>query len=214
MRSVRVFFSKKGDIKYISHLDLNRFMLKIIRMSKIPVWYSEGFNPHPYITFALPLSLGFESEYEIMDLRLDDDSFTNEQVLSSLKPLFPNGLELFGCKDPVMKAGQVAFADYKIEFDLLDVNYMNGINNLLDSDEIIAKKKTKKGTYKDIDLKEYIKSYSVNDNTLLLTLAAGGSNNLNPKLIIDAFKEHSGFETPYYKVTRTMLYNENMEEFI
>ena len=213
MRSVRVLFSKKGDIKYISHLDLNRFMLKIIRMSKIPVWYSEGFNPHPYITFALPLSLGFESDYEIMDVRLDDDSFTNEQVLSSLKPLFPKGLELFSCKDPVMKAGQVAFADYKIEFDLLDANYMKGLNNLLERDAIISKKKTKKGTYKDIDLKEYIKAFSINGNTLLLTLAAGGSNNLNPKLIIDAFEERSGLKTPYYKVTRTMLYNENMNEF-
>ena len=213
MRSVRVFFEKKGDIKYISHLDLNRFMLKIIRMSKIPVWYSEGFNPHPYITFALPLSLGFESDYEIMDIRLDDDSFKNEEVYNSLKPLFPEGLKLFSCEDPVMKAGQVAYADYKIEFDSVPDGYMSGLEQLLNNDAIIAKKKTKKGTYKDIDLKEFVKSFSVNDNTLSITLSAGGSNNLNPKLILDTFSQRNEIETPYYKVTRTMLYNENMEKF-
>ena len=131
-------------------------MLKIIRMSKIPVWYSEGFNPHPYITFARPLSLGFESDYEIMDIRLDDDSFKNEEVYNSLKPLFPEGLKLFSCEDPVMKAGQVAYADYKIEFDSVPDGYMSGLEQLLNNDAIIAKKKTKKGTYKDIDLKEFV----------------------------------------------------------
>ena len=62
MRNVRLFYKKLGNMKFVSHLDMSRFIIKVIRMSKIPVWYSEGFNPHPYITFALPLSLGFESD--------------------------------------------------------------------------------------------------------------------------------------------------------
>ena len=214
MRSVRVFFKKTGDIKYISHLDLNRFMLKLIRKSGIPVWYSEGFNPHPYITFALPLSLGFESTYEIMDIRLDDDNFTNEQVFDALCGLFPEGLTLLSCNDPVMKVGEVAFADYLIDFDNVDKDFMQKLNDFLLSEAIITKKKTKKGMYKDINLKEYINSFNVLNETLKLVLSAGGSNNLNPKLILDNFANITGISLPYYEITRTCLLNANMEKFV
>ena len=73
MRNVRVWFKKEGTAKYISHLDLNRNMLRIIHMAKLPIWYTEGFNPHPFITFALPLSLGFSGLRESMDFKLLDD---------------------------------------------------------------------------------------------------------------------------------------------
>ena len=67
---IRVWFTKKGDIKFISHLDLNRFMQRALKRAKLPLWHTEGFNPHPYVTFALPLSLGQESECEVLDFRL------------------------------------------------------------------------------------------------------------------------------------------------
>ncbi len=213
MRSVRVFFKKGGRTKYISHLDLNRFMLKIIRKSKIPVWYSEGFNPHPYITFALPLSLGFESDYEIMDIRLDDDLYPNEAVFNSLVSLLPEGFELIKCADPVMKAGEVCYADYSIIFNPEDSSIASDIFNFLKSDSIVSSKKTKKGTMKEIELKDYIKDFSLENGVLCLTLAAGGSNNLNPKLVFDAFSSEKNIELPSYNVTRTMLYNEKMECF-
>ena len=57
MIDVRTVFEKKGRAKYISHLDLNRFMMRAFRRSGLPIWYTEGFNPHPYATFALALSL-------------------------------------------------------------------------------------------------------------------------------------------------------------
>ena len=62
MRNVRVFFTKHGRMKFASHLDMNRLMTRLIRLSNIPIWYTEGFNQHPYITFALPLSLDHLSE--------------------------------------------------------------------------------------------------------------------------------------------------------
>ena len=213
MRSVRVKFKKFGSAKYISHLDLNRFMIKAVRRSGIPVWYSEGFNPHPYITFALPLSLGFDSEYEFMDIRLDDDCFKNEEVFHSIKDLMPDGLLIESCDDPVMKAGDIAYAEYKISFNFEDAKLMGDICNFLSMDVITAQKKTKNGNYKDIDLKEYIKDYTAESSGITITLAAGGSNNLNPKLVLDSFENSFGVTLPYYQITRTMLYNEKMEAF-
>ena len=199
-------------MKFVSHLDMNRFMIRMVRMSGIPVWYSEGFNPHPYITFALPLSLGFDSEYEVMDIRLDDDLYDNTLVYTKLKSLMPEGIEFFGVGDPMMKAGDVAFASFKLEFDNLKC-FEAQLIEFLNSDTIIAEKKTKKGKMKEIDLKEFIKSFDVCDNTVELILAAGGSNNLNPKLLIDTFADKYNLQLPPYSVSRTMLYNEALQEF-
>ena len=55
----RIRFTKTGEAKYISHLDLYRFMLRALKRAKLPVWHTEGFNPHVYVTFALPLSLKY-----------------------------------------------------------------------------------------------------------------------------------------------------------
>ncbi len=66
--NTRVFFSKTDRAKYISHLDLNRVMQGAIKRAKLPVWYTEGYNPHMYVQFMLPLSLGQEGVREAMDL--------------------------------------------------------------------------------------------------------------------------------------------------
>ena len=69
-KDVRVWFSKTGTARYISHLDLNRCMSRAFHKAKLPLWYTEGFNPHVFLTFAAPLSLGFEGRHESMDIRL------------------------------------------------------------------------------------------------------------------------------------------------
>ena len=65
---VRLFYSKTGSAKYISHLDTMRAFQRAFRRCRdLDFWYTEGFNPHLYLTFALPLSLGYESGAETVD---------------------------------------------------------------------------------------------------------------------------------------------------
>ncbi len=198
-------------MKFISHLDLNRFMIRMVRMSGIPVWYSEGFNPHPYITFALPLSLGFQSTYEVMDIRLDVDAYPNKSVYDSLKPLMPQGIEILSCADPVMKAGDIAYAEFCLEFD--ESIPKDSLIKFLSAEVIEAEKRTKKGGYKTVNLKEYIHSFAVQNKTVKLILAAGGSNNLNPKLLFDTFVSGKGEQLPAFSIIRTMLYNSDMKPY-
>ena len=214
MKSVRVFFEKTGDLKFVSHLDLNRFMIRMVRLSGIPVWYSEGFNPHPYITFALPLSLGFESTYEIMDIRLDDDDYLCEDVLDKLGSKMPNGIKMTACQEPIMKNGEVAYAKFVLDFGSDFATFVDKLKEFMTSRSIIAEKRTKKGGLKTVDLKDMIHSWSFSEHGMVLILAAGGSNNLNPKLLIDTFVEKNGVEIPAYSVTRVGLYNSKMELFI
>ena len=61
MNTVRIWFSKRGEASYISLLDLQRVMGRAIKRSGVPAWYTQGFNPHIYLTFACPLPLGQES---------------------------------------------------------------------------------------------------------------------------------------------------------
>lgn len=212
MKDVRIFFKKTGRMKFISHLDLQRFMIRMIRRSDIPVWYSEGFNPHPYITFALPLSLGFESTYDIMDMRLDDDDFPLDKALDMLKSVMPEGVELFGIAEPRIKAGKIAFADYEITFDEISEYTCLALANFLALDEILTEKQSKRGKMNTVNLAVSIKDFSVSNNKILITLAAG-ANNLNPKLLFETFEQKSSIKLPYLNIVRTMIYDEEMNEF-
>ena len=211
MRNVRIIFSKNGRMKFASHLDMNRLMTRIIRRSSIPVWYTEGFNQHPYITFALPLSLGFTSEYEVMDIRILDDAFTDEQVKLALSQVLPDGLSVISVAESVEKAGAVAFAEFLIEFESDDTALANSLSAFLSQDHILTEKKTKKGKMKEIDMAPSIKSFSISCNNTIelnIVLSAGGDNNLNPVLLLSAYGD-----LPYYTVCRKKIYNSLMEEF-
>ncbi len=89
---MRAVFEKKDRAKYISHLDLNRCMQRTFKRSGLPVWYTEGFNPHIYITFALPLSLGYESSVEIMDFNMTEE-VSEKETADKLNKAMPEGLK-------------------------------------------------------------------------------------------------------------------------
>ena len=212
MRNVRIFLYKRDRMKFVSHLDMNRFMTRILPLSKIPFWYTEGFNPHPYLTFALPLSLGFESEYEILDIRVTDDSFTNEMVKESLNRVMPEYIQAYEVCDAVLKVGKIGFAEFKITFSQYPEDLPQRLSAFLLQDPILVEKTGKKGKVSTIDLAPRIKKFSLDaDNealTLTLRLPAGGADNVNPTLLLDAFGE-----LPYYRVCRMKIFDTEMNLF-
>ena len=114
LKSVRIWFKKEGLSRFISHLDLNKVMTLAINRSRIPIWHTEGFNPHPFLTFALPLSLGFSGECETMDIKLEDDSFDISQIPESLNKSLPDGIRAYKAAEPVMKPAKIALARYRL----------------------------------------------------------------------------------------------------
>lgn len=210
MKNVRLFYKKSGPLRFVSHLDMNRFMTRIIRLSKVPVWYTEGFNKHPYITFALPLSLSFNSEYEVMDFRLDDDEFPIENAKNMIASVCPEGMEVISLAEPVFKPGKIAFADFKIRFAKDSGADLKGLEEFLSAKEIMVSKKTKKGGINEINIAEKLSQYEVfnedNEVALRLRLPAGGQENINPKILTAAYFDKIQSENPYCNITRTMLY--------
>lgn len=208
LKNVRLFFEKSGPLRFVSHLDMNRVMTRLLRLSKVPIWYTEGFNPHPYITFALPLSLGFSSKYEVMDFRLEDDEFSLSKAKDMIASVCPEGIKVIDLAEPKFKSGKIAFADFEIAFMEDSGATAEGLNGFLNSDSIIVTKKTKKGGTKEIDLADKIKDFKVIGGktiNLNLRLPAGGEDNVNPKILIDKYLSPNGENDGFYTVCRTAL---------
>ena len=74
MFNVRIQFEKKGGAAYISHLDLMKTLQRALLRAQLPVKYTEGFNPHIYLSILVPLSTGYQSEYDLCDFGLLLDS--------------------------------------------------------------------------------------------------------------------------------------------
>ncbi len=208
MKNLRLFYTKGGRMRFVSHLDMTRFMTRIIRRTHLPVWYTEGFNPHLYLTFALPLSLGMESSYEIMDIRLTDDNYPIKDVCDNLNAVCGEYIRFFDACEPVLKAGAVAAAEFEIRFD--DGGALSSqIKDFFNLDSITVLKKTKKGDIKELEVSSKIIRADVtlcDGNTLLsLTLPAGSQENLNPELLLTAFFEKMSAEYYCYIITRTAI---------
>lgn len=187
MENVRIFYKKKDRMKFVSHLDITRFMIRMLRKAEIPVWYTEGFNKHPYINFALPLSLGFESNKEVMDFKVTED-ISADEIFNHLNSVFPSGIELLKVTEPKLKPKDVAFAEY---FVLFEGDVSQELLEFLSSPEIKVIKKGKKGKETELDLKPHIIKNEItinNGNTLFkVVLPAGNELNINPMLLINAF---------------------------
>ncbi len=213
LRDVRIFYRKTGAMKFVSHLDMNRFMTRLINKAKIPIWFTEGFNQHAYFNFAVPLSLGFEGEYEILDLRIIDPDYSNSQLIADLNNASVSGIEFIKACEPVFKMKEIAFAEFLISFDNITTEIQEKIKNFFKREAIITQKKTKKGGIKDIDIAPLIKKAELQENKLTLILTAGNENNLNPTLVLGALFELEKIEL-YYEVKRTMIYNKEMQSFV
>lgn len=201
-------------MKFVSHLDMNRFFTRLVNKAKVPVWFTEGFNQHAYFNFAVPLSLGFEGMYEILDVKIVDDSYPLEQILDDLNRVSTPDIEFARVSEAVMNMKDIAFAEFQIVFDEIDKSTSQKIEDFFGRPSIICQKKTKKGAIKDIDIVPLIKKAELCENKLTLILTAGNENNLNPTLVMDTLFEMQGIIPLYYSVIRTMIYNKNLEVFI
>lgn len=218
MRCVRVMLAKKGRAKYTSHLDMQRCMMRAVRRAKIDLWYTEGFNPHPYVTFALPLPLGVESDGEPVDIRLEGD-ISNTEVRRLLNPVLPEGIEVTKVVNAVSKPGDIAFAEYEIVLYGFE-NAVAELEAALSSGNLPAEKTGKSGRHKvtkQVNIAEMMGRYTLSEKdgfvVLNIILAAGSTRNASPFLLLDALSTVTGKKIEYKNITRKAILLENLEEF-
>ena len=216
---VRMSFEKTGMAKFISHLDTVRCITRAMKRANVPVWFTEGFNPHAFLTFAMPLSLGFESLCETVDFRL-----VEEVDLDELKERLNNALPV----DMTVKEiyvydtlpNDIRWAEYKVVFNNPDELLLAQAEKILSSNEIMVMKKGKQGrkkVEKEVNIKEHIKSFELeNDNGKLVlktVLSSGPSININPMLLIGALVKDANTDEQDVDIIKIQSYKENMEIF-
>ncbi len=194
-------------------------MLRALHKSKLPIWHTEGFNPHPFATFPLPLSLGFRGVNECMDVKLEDDNYSLNEIIPKLNACLPRGIRVFDATEAVMKAGKVAYASFtiKISGDTVPSSLIcQQINELMGEDKIELEKRTKKKGFKTVDIKPGIKSFELTEKfdyaELNVVLSAGSSDNVNPNLFITALQNKTGAEYDI-DITRNDLFDADMRPF-
>ncbi len=223
MNSLRVWFKKTGRAKYISHLDLMRSMTKAIKRSGVKVWYTEGFNPHAYITFPLPLSLGIESESECVDIRVED-GVSKWEVKERLYAQMPEGLDIVSVEEPFCSAKEIRYGRYVITLDFEseeDAKSFAALSQkLIDEGNLVCEKKGKQGrrkVMKEVPLGEHIFNFSqeVKGDVLVMNvdLSAGNPVNIAPNLLIGAIGKQSEILPVYKKFEKKCLLTENFEIF-
>jgi len=214
---LRVFFEKRGRVKYISHLDCMRAFTRALGRSGLPLWHTEGFNPHLYITFALPLPLGCEAERESFDVRLKHD-MDSADVLSSINKCLPPGFQALSVATPVNKPVAIEWAEYEIHlrYESRAEKAMQEMQAFAELPAIEVTKRTKKGESL-IDIKPHMKllDASSDDGTLYikLRLAAGTALNIGAVLYLDAFCKYFGEKPALTGITRLRLLDKDLLEF-
>lgn len=216
---VRMSFQKTGMAKFISHLDTVRCITRAMKRANVPVWFTEGFNPHAFLTFAMPLSLGFESLYETVDFRLMEEVVLNE-LAERLNKALPVDITVKEIYVYETSPNDIRWAEYKIIFNNPDDLLLAQAEKILSADEIIVLKKAKKGrnkVEKEVNIKEHIKSFELeNDNGKLVlktVLSSGTSININPMLLIGALTKDTETDEQDVDIVKVQSYTENMEVF-
>ncbi len=220
MRSIRIWFTKKDTARYISHLDLTRCLIRAFRRTDIPLWYTEGFNPHPYLVFGMPLPLGVEGMREVLDIRLNDDNYPDERVLSELNRATVPGIEFLEVEAPKEKPLSIVMGKYTVMIPSVEwpEEFSDKCKKSVADGNIIIEKKTKKGGIKEINVCEHIRhfhsSYDKKSVILSFVLPAGNDFTVNPVSFCSKLFEMIGEgDVTNHKIIRHMLMTKDEKEF-
>lgn len=214
MITVRIWFKKQNEASYISLLDLQRVMQRVLKRSGLPVWHTLGFNPHIYMTFACPLPLGQESLCESVDVKTEAEAPDFRHWQDALNAIMPAGIEVFRVEPVQMKAEQIAFACYTVTYPAQAQSALEGYNAL---ESAPVEKKSKKGV-KTVELKQYIPRLDLAAGEggvrFALCLPASQELNLNPALLTGFLEKEFGVPAAEAGILRTALLTKDRTPFL
>ena len=193
---IRVKYKKEDEMIFISHLDLQRLLQRAFRRARIILSYSEGFNPHPKMSFGNALALGVESQGEYVDIEIEDDIEVDE-FLERINNQLPEGIKFIKGQEIDPKtpslSSVIVYGEYIFNIDLdtpLSKEFVKSrVLNFVKSEEIIVTKTNKKGRKVEVDIRPLIKNFdlvSLDDKkvTFESTIATGSKANLNINILI------------------------------
>ncbi len=197
MFKARMKFVKEGRAKYISHLDLMHTMQRSMARCEMPLWFTEGFNQHAYVSVALPLATGFSGECEFLDFNLLCESVP-ENAVEALNEAFPEGLkalEIYPLSEGGMKVGSISWSRYRITWGFdgtVPKKFRNDVQNLFNRPSVEIVKRSKRGE-KTVNMLELMRDFIVKEDGDMVTAevtTAAGNNNMSPEYLTKAILQY------------------------
>ncbi len=220
MDKFRMRFEKTGRAIYISHLDLMHTLQRAFSRAGFRIKYSEGYNPHPVISIALPLSVGTSSICELMDFRLITAE-EEQTIAEKLNRVLPEGIHILEVYPSERKTAELKWLklDGRMEYDRLDPEQAaSALRKFFTQDTLVISKKSKRG-FSDFDLIPAIQSLSFFPNpetrTVNLSMTVSAQEpTFNPDLLCEALRQKQQWLEPDFAAyTRIETYDANMHIF-
>ena len=213
----RLRFEKTGQAVWISHLDLMRVFQRAFKRAGLNLTHTQGYNPRPSVSIALPLSVGVESNCELLDFDLDGDKVANRVVRGKLNDYLVPGINVIKVYDNGAKIKHLALLDtvVTLEYDTgVPADGVRKLQELFSREEVLVEKKTKAGDIVDQNIVEMIKSIEVeqaDEHTILLKARICCQNpTLNPAQLHGAIVRHMPEMKPdFTKSERMELYDQD-----
>lgn len=215
MSNYVIKYGRDDRVKYISHLDFMRCFHRAVRRSDLQFAFSQGFNPHPIMTVAQPLSVGVTSECEYMKVGFDGE-YSNEEIVSALNDVMPPGFFVYSAKKVEGKELDITKLDKAVY--VVEIEFAGDFDaeKFLENKELKVMKKSKSGV-KESDIREHIfdiKELSRADGvlTLEMTVSVGSAYNLKPESVVDAMEKYcDNFKSSFVSVHRKVMLAGNRE---
>lgn len=207
-------FSRTGETRFVSHLDMQRLFSRALRRTGLPVKFSQGFNPHILTSFASALSVGTESHGDYMEFYTVSD-ISPEEVKKKLNDVMPDGIE-------ILKAGKIDENEEKLmaacraaKVTIIAENFAkdaidSGIKEILSLNECICEKKSK-GKIRQFDIRPLIYNADFSKENTVLTVAHSGSGSLPPAVLIEEAKKRAGVLCETRVIREDLLIDKNGE---
>ena len=210
----RLLFEKTGNAVWISHLDLMRLFQRAFKRADLPLTHTQGFNPRPSVSIALPLSVGVESCCELLDFDLDGETVPADEIQLRLNDVLVDGVRVLEVYADGRKLRDLALLRSTIVLE-----YDNGLpdgagehlEELFSRPVLTVPKKTKNGI-KDQDIMSMIRQIQINcvspHEIAIHVLACCQNPTLNPMQLIEAIKLYMPELTPdFAKCRRDEIYD-------
>ncbi|MDO4739662.1 MAG: TIGR03936 family radical SAM-associated protein [Eubacteriales bacterium] len=208
-------FGKTERLRYVSHLDLQRFMQRALNRTELPIAWSQGFNPHPLMSFGSAMAMGGTSEYEIFEIRMAKDT-TAQETARQMAAALPPDLPVIGAKafadSRSAPMAMLKAADYMIAVEGAQSAQIIGmLDEYMAKEHVMAMRKTKTGE-KEADIRamtHLLKPDLREANIFFARLSLTERATLKPDLLVRTLAQMAGVQEPEIRVHRLSLLGEN-----
>ena len=216
----RLLFAKTGRAVWISHLDLMRVFQRAFKRAGLPLTHTHGYNPRPSVSIALPLSVGVDSQCELLDFDLEQCALDGQEIMRRLNETLIEGVRVLSVYDQAQKIKNIAFLECRVVLSYdspVSGDAVEKIRQLFASNPLLVQKKSKNGLQEQ-DIIPMIRQMQVlagDDNSIVLQAVVCCQNpSLNPAMLVAAVEQHLPECKPAMsQCSRLEIFDHNMEVF-